>query len=95
MLALSKFGEGCGYIPGSRSLVTTVLVGDQFAERSLAEVHRTFQYRVKHGPEVAGCGIDDLQNLGGRGLLLQCFGKRSITLGKLTFKIGYTLLGIG
>ena len=36
-----------------------------------------------------------LQYLGGRGLLVTRFGKFSLTLGKLTFEIGYTLLGIG
>ena len=29
------------------------------------------QYRVKHRRKLAGRGIDDLQHLGGRGLLLQ------------------------
>jgi hypothetical protein len=43
----------------------------------------------------AGNRINDLQYLGGRGLLLTRFGKFSLTLGKLTFEIGYTLLGIG
>ena len=32
---------------------------------------RLFQHRVEHRREVAGRGIDDLQHLGGRGLLLQ------------------------
>ena len=32
---------------------------------------RLFQHRVEHRREVAGRGVDDLQHLGGRGLLLQ------------------------
>jgi hypothetical protein len=36
-----------------------------------AEAVRLFQYRVEHRREVAGRGVDDLQHLGGRGLLLQ------------------------
>ena len=34
-------------------------------------LHRLFEHRVEHRREVAGRGIDDLQHLGGRGLLLQ------------------------
>ena len=30
------------------------------------------QHRVEHRREVAGRGVDHLQHLGGRGLLLQC-----------------------
>src|SRR5215471_14229480 len=36
-----------------------------------AETVRFFQYRVEHWREVAGRGIDDLQDFSGRGLLLQ------------------------
>ena len=36
-----------------------------------AEAVRLLQYRVEHRREVAGRGVDDLQHLGGRGLLLQ------------------------
>ena len=38
---------------------------------AVTEAVRLFQYRVEHRREVAGRGIDDLQHLGGRGLLLQ------------------------
>ena len=41
------------------------------AEGGLAEIDRLFQDRVEHWGEVAGRGVDDLQYLGGRGLLLQ------------------------
>ena len=40
-------------------------------KRGLAQAHRLFEHRVEHRREVAGRGIDDLQHLGGRGLLLQ------------------------
>ena len=36
-----------------------------------AEPVRLFQYRIEHRREIAGRRIDDLQHLGGRGLLLQ------------------------
>jgi hypothetical protein len=70
--------------------------------RGLAKAHRLFQYRVEHRGEVAGRRVDDLQDLGGRRLSLQRLLTLSFalvtlgcTLGKLTFEIGYTLLGIG
>ena len=45
------------------------------AERGAAQLHRLFQHRVEHRREIAGRGIDDLQYLGGRGLLLQCLAR--------------------
>ena len=36
-----------------------------------AERARLLQHRIKNRLQVAGRGIDDAQNLGGRGLLLQ------------------------
>jgi hypothetical protein len=67
------------------------------------------QYRVEHRSEVAGRAVDDLQDLGGCGLLvvslitldrplsqlLLRFVPFGSAFGKLTFEIGYTLLGIG
>ena len=44
--------------------------GPQNAERRLAEAHRLVEHRVEHRREVAGRAVDDLQDLGGRGLLL-------------------------
>src|SRR3954466_3092429 len=41
------------------------------AECALAQPQRLFQHRAEHRGEVAGRGVDDLQHLGGRGLLLQ------------------------
>ena len=41
------------------------------AERGIAKRNCLFQHRVEHRREVAGRRIDDLQDLGGRGLLLQ------------------------
>ena len=45
---------------------------NQGAVRCPAEAVCLLQYRVEHWREVAGRRIDDLQYLGGRGLLLQC-----------------------
>ncbi len=40
-------------------------------ESCVAQPYCLFEHRVEHRREVAGRGIDDLQHLGGRGLLLQ------------------------
>jgi len=53
-----------------------------------------FQHRIKYRCETTRRRVDDAQYLGGRGLLTR-FGKFSLTLGKLTFEIGYPPLGIG
>ena len=76
---------------------------------SVAKPHRSFEHCIEHRGKVTGRGIDDPQNLGGRGLLSERFvalgrrliqvplrfGKFSLTLGKLTFEVGYPLIGIG
>jgi len=41
----------------------------------LTQPHRLFKHRVEHRREIAGRGIDDLQYLGGCGLLLQCLAR--------------------
>ena len=39
---------------------------------SAAKTVRLLQDRIEHRREIAGRGVDDLQHLRGRGLLLQC-----------------------
>jgi hypothetical protein len=48
-----------------------IFVGPKHAEGGLAEASRPIQHRVEDRGEVAGRGIDDLQYLGGRRLLVQ------------------------
>jgi hypothetical protein len=67
----------------------------QATVRRAAERVRFLQDCVEHRREVAGRAVDDPQYLGGRGLLLKRFGKFCLTLGKLTFEIGYPLIGSG
>ena len=43
------------------------------ARVGVADARRLFKHRVEHRSEIAGRGIDGLQHLGGRGLLLQRF----------------------
>ncbi len=47
----------------------------EHAEIGSAKVHRLAEHRVEHGYQVAGRAADDAQDFGGRGLLLQRFGK--------------------
>ena len=44
------------------------IVAVQYAERRLAQPQRFFEHRIENGREIAGRGIDDLQDLGGCGL---------------------------
>ena len=69
--------------------------GSKQSKRCLAETHRLFEHRVKHRLEMAGRGIDDLQYLGGCGLLSERLVPLGFALGKLTFEIGDPLIGIG
>jgi len=78
------------------------IVNQEMPVRRLAKPYHLCEHRVEHRSEVTGRGVDDAQDLGGRGLLLQrlvtlgfALGKFSLTLGKLTLQIGYELLGIG
>ncbi len=41
------------------------------AEVELAQADRPFEHRVEHRPEIAGRGVNDPQDLGGRGLLIE------------------------
>jgi hypothetical protein len=77
--------------------------------RGLAEAHRIFENCVEHTREVAGRRVDDLQDLGSRGLLVESlitldrplsqlslgFVPFGSCFGKLTFEIGDPLIEIG
>jgi hypothetical protein len=64
------------------------------AERDFAQPHRLFEHRVEHRREVAGRGVDDLQDLGRRGLSGQRLVSLSVGRGKIALKIGNDLPGI-
>ena len=59
---------------GSRAQVLAV-IGPQGAEEGLAQPQGLIQYRIEYRREVTGRGVDDLQYLGGRSLLLQCLAR--------------------
>jgi len=90
-----ELGEPGWDAPQSNSIEVLTVIGPQCAKRRAAQPVCLLQYRIEHRGEVAGRGIDDLQHLGGRRLLLTRFGKFSLTVGKLTFEIGYAPFGIG
>ena len=54
-----------------RSAEVLAVIGHQSPVRGAAQRMRLLQYRVEDWREIAGRGIDDLQYLRGRGLLLQ------------------------
>src|SRR2546423_560293 len=47
------------------------VVGRQAPVRSAAKAHGLFEHRVEYRRDIAGRGIDDLEDFGGRSLLLQ------------------------
>src|SRR5215468_10289619 len=74
----------------------------QRSKNRLADPSRLLENCVEDRYQIAGRGIDYLEDLGGCGLLISCrvtlgFGlsKLGFALGKLTSQIGYELLGIG
>jgi hypothetical protein len=68
---------------------------DEATAGSVAQAMCFFQYRIEHRLKVTGRGIDDADYLGHRLLLSLIFITLGLALGKLTFEIGYPLLGIG
>jgi hypothetical protein len=71
------------------------VVAPQSPACGIAQAPRFLEHRLEHGFQVAGRGIDDLQHLGGRGLLSERLVTLGSRLGKLASQIGYEPLGIG
>jgi hypothetical protein len=61
----------------------------------IAQADRPLDHGVEHRREIAGRGIDDLQYLGGGGLLLERLVTLGSAFGKLSLQIGYELFAIG
>src|SRR3954453_23738672 len=70
-IVLTEVGESLGHPPARRTVPTLAVKGLQMAKRGAAQPHRLLEHRVEYRREVAGRGVDDLQHLGGRGLLRQ------------------------
>jgi hypothetical protein len=71
------------------------VIGKHVTVSRLAKPDRPFEHCVEHRREIAGRGVDDLQHLGGRGLLSARFCEFGTAGVKLTLEMGYELLGIG
>jgi hypothetical protein len=67
------------------------VIGQQAAKGRLAQPHRLFEDRIEDGAEIAGRGVDDLQDLGGRGLAGQSLIALGADLSKLAPQLGNCL----
>ena len=74
-LALQIIGIGARHAPCADRVKAFSIIDMQHAKGGLAKARRFFEHRVEHRREVTGRGIDDLQDLGGCGLLLQGFAR--------------------
>src|SRR5438067_1358196 len=70
------------------------VVDQQVAMSRAAQPQRLSQHGMEHGVEVAGRGVDDLQDLGGRGLLRQGLVPLGGAKRQLAPKVGDYLRGI-
>src|SRR6516225_6011854 len=68
-------GERLRYAMTRDSAEVLAVVKKQASEFGPAEGVRLFKYRIKHRGKIAGRGVDDLQYLGGCGLLFQCLAR--------------------
>ena len=66
-----ELGIGCRQASRANSAQLLSIGNTHCAERRIAEPHRLVEDRIEHRGEVAGRGIDDLQDFGGRGLLVE------------------------
>ena len=66
------FGKLRGYTAHRGGIESFAVVSiEEYPKVASQRRMRLFEHRIEHRREVAGRGIDDLQHLGGRGLLLQ------------------------
>ena len=70
---MSKFGEGFRYAASCGKAGIAVVIDEQLAKRCPAQPHRLLQHRVEYWSKIAGRGVDDLQYLGGCGLVFESF----------------------
>jgi len=73
--ALSHLGKGRRHAMQRDRVKALAIIGHQDAETGLGKPRRLLQRRLENGSKVAWRGIDDLQYLGGRSLLLQCLAR--------------------
>jgi len=78
--------------PGCGGVKTITVVGEEMTMGRLAKTYRPVEHRLEHGREVAGRGVDDLQNFSQRRLLSFAFITLSGALLKFAPEIGNDLL---
>ena len=64
-------GESRGHATKRHRPKLPPVIRIKLAERRLTQPHRLFEHRVEHCSEIAGRAVDDLQHIGGRGLLFR------------------------
>src|ERR1051325_7149165 len=69
----TKFGEGSRDTSYRGTVEALAVICSEFPECGAAQAQCLLQHRVEYRCEIARRRIDDAQNLGGRGLLLQSF----------------------
>ena len=101
--AWSGLIRGCRQVVGiarretahrARSEIVAV-VYPQTPKSGLAQAHRLFQNGVERGCEIAGRGVDDLEDLGGGGLLLERLVTFRSGFRQLTLQRGYSVFALG
>jgi hypothetical protein len=81
-------------VPGG-GYEATIVVGEENSNIRLAQAHRLFEHRIEHWREIARRGVDDLQHIGGRGLLCARFGEFGGAFGEAGFERGNSPAKIG
>src|SRR3954452_22151119 len=88
-------GERLGHIAHGGWCEALAIIGRHETEGRLAQAHRLFEDRVEHRGEVAGRRIDDLEDLGYRGLLDERFVTFRSGFRQLTLQCGYGAFALG
>src|SRR6516165_9324204 len=70
-ITMSKLGKGGRYSSKRDSAQLLAFGNKELAELCPAQSHCFFEHSIEHRREVAGRGIDDPENLRGRGLLFE------------------------
>ncbi len=66
-----ELGQRSRHVMDRDSMEVLTIIRPQTTECGLAKTDGLVEHRIEHRREVAGRAVDDLQHLGGRGLLLQ------------------------
>src|SRR5215469_9517045 len=70
-----KLGVGGRRVAQRYRVKAFTVIGPKNAKPGVAQSCRLFEHRVEHRREIAGRGVDDLKDLGRRGLACACGGQ--------------------